>query len=193
MTETATLEAWTKSLGFSVSQGERPGDLSAMPPGGGPPILIQRRNYEEWELIHERRIDVAAAGAAWLAPADERRPSDVLGDIVRRLAATYPLVDGQVMLVVGDELRLRFSAPVYGEGLTPQAYLLTLSSLVKAVQAYDLAAAARAEDLAALGEFQAEADAVVKQAADAADAAAAAAAAPPPPPATEANAPAPAP
>ncbi|MEY2478071.1 MAG: hypothetical protein QOG87_3386 [Actinomycetota bacterium] len=189
MTETAALEAWTRSLGCSVSQGERPGDLSAMPPGGGPPILIQRRNYEEWELIHERRIDVAAARAAWLSPADERRPTDVIDGIVRRLAAGYPLVEGQVMLVVGDELRLRFSARVYGEGLTQQAYLLTLSSVLKAVQAYDLAAAARADDLAALAEFQAEADAVVKQAADAADAAAATA----PPPAPEANAPASAP
>jgi hypothetical protein len=187
MTETATLEAWTRSLGFSVSQGERPGDLSAMPPGGGPPILVQRRNYEEWELIHERRFDAATASAAWLAPADDRRVADVLGDIVRRLGATYPLVDGQVMLAVGDELRLRFSAPLYGEGLTQQAYLLTLSSVAKAVQAYDLAAAARAADLAALAAFQAEADAVVKQAADAA----AAAAGPPLPPAMEMNAPAP--
>jgi hypothetical protein len=164
-----------------------------MPQGGGATILIQRRSYEEWELVHERRIDAAAARAGWLAPADDRRPSDVLGGIVRRLAATYPLVEGQVMLVVGDELRMRFSAPVYAAGLTQQAFLLTFSSIVKAVQAYDLAAAARADDLAARAEFQAEADAVVKQAAEAADAAAAAAAAPLPPPPAAANAPAPAP
>jgi hypothetical protein len=185
MTETATLEAWARSLGFSVSPGERPGDVSAMPPGGGQPILIQRRQYEEWELIHERRVDVAAAGAAWLAPGDERRPTDVLDSIVRRLAATYPLVEGQVTLVIGDELRVRFSAPVFGEGLTRQAFLLTLSALTKAVQAYDLAAAARAEDLAALAEFQAEADAVVRQASDAAASAS--------PSVTDLDAPAPAP
>jgi hypothetical protein len=182
MTEAATLEAWTKSLGFTVTEGERVGDLAATPPGGGPSFLLQRRSHDTWDLIHERSLAAAAAGAAWLAPSDGRRPADVLGPIVRRLVAAYPLVQGQVMVVMGDELRLRFSAPVHEAGLSQQAFLLTLSSLVKAVEAYDLAAAARAEDLTALADFQAEADAVVRQAS-------AAAVAPP----TDLDAPAPAP
>ena len=183
MTETATLEAWAKSLGFTVTPGERFGDLVATPSGGGPSFLLQRRSHEAWELTHERRTEATAARAAWLAPSDERRPSDVLGGIVRRLVAAYPLVEGEVMLVMGDELRLRFSAPLHEPGLSQQAFLLTLSSLVKAVEAYDLAAAARAEDLSALAQFQVEADAVVRQASDALDA--------PPPPELDAPAAAP--
>jgi len=158
----ATLESWSRSIGLQVRGGDQDGELVVASLDGGPSTLLRRAGNEGWELVHDRRTTAAALKQAWLAPTDDASPLEVVAALVKRIASTYPLVDAE-LATSGENVRLRFSAPIYDEGLSKQTFLLTLSSFRKAVEAYDTAAAARADDLTALAEFQAQADAVVRR------------------------------
>jgi len=181
MTDATTFGAWMRDAGLDVQAGSQPGELRATTPNATG-LVLRPRSADVWELVHERSTTRAAVRATWQAPADERDPVGVLADIIRRLALSHALVEAE-LTTAGDELRLRFSAPVHPEGLCKQAFLSTLSSLIKVVESHDLAAGARADDLAALVELQRQTDAYLRQQQDELARISQQTAPPPPPPA----------
>ena len=67
----------------------------------------------------------------------------MVDNIVRQVASGFPLIEPQTRDDGGD-IRVWFRAPVYEERLTRQAFVLTLSSVLKAAATFDSITARRA-------------------------------------------------
>ena len=74
---------------------------------------------------------------------------------VRRLGGAFPLVRVEVR-EMGTQLMVELDAPVYGEGLTRQAFALTLSSVAKAAEALELFSTEQARQAEELAKLDAE-------------------------------------
>lgn len=159
------LETWIEGLGLAVQPGAGVSgtELWAAPAaGGGPSLVVRPRDAGRWEVVHERQIPASTARSAWQAPWDTGSPAAVVDTIVRQVASGFPLVEHDTRDEGGD-VTIRFRAPVYEEGLTRQAFVLTASSVLKAAGAFDLVTAQRTEELKALQEFDAQAEQRAKE------------------------------
>jgi hypothetical protein len=155
MTGGATLRTWIEALGLRVASGASPTDLWIRPADADEPVLVVRRqDPQTWDVVHERRVPASVLSSDWHAPWDREPPAAVVGRAARQVAFGSPLVESDTHDDGGD-LMVRFRAPVFDDGLTRQACLLTVSSVLKAAQAFELVMAQRANELVAWTEFQA--------------------------------------
>jgi hypothetical protein len=160
MTAAATLSSWLEGLGLEVKEvGGSPGDrLSVIPAHDGDPSLsVQRSDPATWEVVHDRRVEASVLTSDWHAPWDTDPPSAVVGRAVQEVAYGFPLVESDTH-DEGDDVAVRFHAPVFDEGLTRQAFVLTVSAVLNAARVLDLVMARRAEDRATWQEFEATSD-----------------------------------
>ena len=161
MTEPGTLRAWIEALGLQAhSSGgtSAPGELWVTPPGDAAESLVIRPSEPgTFEVLHERRVDASTLDAQWQAPWDSAAPAATLGQAAEQLAGGFPLVEADTR-ADGDDVVVRFRAPVLADGLTGQGLGLTVSSVLKAAQGFELLTARRAEQLAAWQHYQATLD-----------------------------------
>jgi hypothetical protein len=160
MTAAATLSSWLEGLGLEVKEtGTHAGDgLSIMPAhDGDPSVAVQRSDPATWEVVHDRRIEGSVLTSDWHAPWDTETPSEVMSRAVREVACGFPLVESETHDEGGD-VAIRLRAPVFDEGLTRQAFVLTVSSVLNAARTLDLVMARRAEDRVSWQEFEATSD-----------------------------------
>lgn len=151
------LETWIEGLAVKPGAGVSGTELWAAPAaGGGPSLVVRPRDAGRWEVVHERQIPASTARSTWQAPWDTGSPAAVVDNIVRQVASGFPLVEHDTRDEGGD-VTIRFRAPLYEEGLTRQAFVLTASSVLKAAGAFDLVTAQRAEELKALQDFDTKA------------------------------------
>ncbi|HEV3451324.1 MAG TPA: hypothetical protein VG869_08975 [Acidimicrobiia bacterium] len=155
MTSGATLRTWIEALALRVAPGASETDLSVRPPHADEPVLVVRRqDPQTWDVVHERRVTASVLSSDWQAPWDSEPAAAVVGRAARQVAFGSPLVESGTRDDGGD-LMVRFRAPVFDDGLTRQAFVLTVSSVLKAAQAFELVMEHRADELVAWKEFQA--------------------------------------
>lgn len=145
MTDAATLSSWLEGLGLAVKG------------GGAPRLELQRRNTETWEVVHDRRVPESVLSSDWHAPWDTEPPAVVVNQAAREVAYGFPLVESETH-DEGSDVAVRFSAPVFDEGLTRQGFVLTASAVLKVAQVFDLVLTRRAQEMADWREFEAGAD-----------------------------------
>ncbi|HEX7520518.1 MAG TPA: SH3 domain-containing protein [Acidimicrobiia bacterium] len=159
------VQAWIEGLGLAVKPGAGTSgtELWVTPADtDGPSLVVRQRDAGMWEVVNERVISASTAGSAWQAPWDTGSPTAVVDNIARQVACGFLLVESATRDESGN-LTVRFRAPVYEEGLTRQAFVLTASSVLKAARAFDLVIAQRAEELKALQDFDAQAEQRAKE------------------------------
>ena len=155
MTGGATLRAWIEALGFTLAPGASETDLWIRPTHADEPVLLVRRqDPQTLYVVCERRVPGSVLSSEWQAPWDSEPPPAVVGRAVRQVACSFPLVESGTHDDGGDVM-VWFRAPVFDDGLTRQAFVLTVSSVFKAAQAFELVVAQRADELVAWAEFQA--------------------------------------
>jgi hypothetical protein len=157
VTATATLGQWIEGLGLDVRvvSGAAGDELRVTPRHDAEPgLVVARRDPETREIVHDHRVSASALQSEWQAPWDPQPPAEAVSRAARDVACGFPLVETSTHEENG-EVVVRFGAPVFDDGLTRQAFLLTLSSVLKAVQGFALVIARRADELAAWKEFEA--------------------------------------
>jgi hypothetical protein len=157
MTGSATFTPWLEALGLEVTvkNGASGEELWVTSAGHDEPRLVVRQSDAgTWEVVHDRRLAASVLNAAWHAPWDTDPPAVVVGRAVQGVACGFSLVESETHDDRRD-LVVRFRAPIYDEGLTRQAFVLTVSPVLKAAEAFDLVVARRAEELANWNEFEA--------------------------------------
>lgn len=165
MNDPDVLRAWIEGLGLAVKPqaGASGSELRVTPADKDEPSLVVRqRDAGVWEVVHQRQIPAALARSAWQAPWDTGSPAGMIDNVARQVACGFPLVEPDTRDEGGD-VKVRFRAPVFDEGLTRQAFVLTVSSVLKAAAAFDLVTAQRAEELKALQAFDAGAEQRAKE------------------------------
>ena len=128
------VQTWIEGLGLAVKSGAGTSntELWAAPAdAGGPSLVVRPNGADMWEVVNERTISASIAGSAWQAPWDTGSPTAVVDNVARQIACGFPLVESATRDESGN-LTVRFRAPVYEEGLTRQAFVLTVSSVLKA-------------------------------------------------------------
>ena len=137
MTDSATLRSWLEPLGDA-----------------GPGLEVQRSDAETWEVAHEHRVPESVLSSDWCAPWDTKRPAAVVGEAAREVAGGFPLVESETHGDGGD-VTVRFRAPIFDEGLTRQAFVLTVSAVLKAARVFGRVLTRRAQEMAEWREFEA--------------------------------------
>src|SRR5438445_5035648 len=133
-------------------------------------VEITRKDPEAWELLYQRRLTASEVNMEWSVPegapttpeVSSLGPVDVLARALHQTALAFPLVRARLNSL-GDSVEVRFAATVFDDGLTHQSFALTLSGFLNAVETFDLVRSLRAEQRAALTEFEARSAARVKQ------------------------------
>jgi Bacterial SH3 domain len=157
MTRSGTLRSWLEALGLEVTEagGASREELTAASVHEGEPQLVVRQSdAATWRVVHERRVSESALSADWRAPWQDEAPAAAVDRAAQQVAYAFPLVEADTRGDGGDVV-VRFGAPVFGEGLTRQAFALTVSAVLKAARGFDLVVARRADELAAWKEFEA--------------------------------------
>ena len=139
MTDVATMTRWIDALDPALTS-----QVSVRPTATGAAVEVQRS------------ISVDAARADWLSPDDRRTPSEVLALVADAMARTYPLVKSSVT-DHGTTVSVTFAAPVFADDLSQQAFLSTVSAVVRSAEAFDAAQAMRREEKAAADRARADA------------------------------------
>jgi hypothetical protein len=139
-----------------VTEAGTPGDhLSVtLTHDADPSLAVQRSDSATWEVVHDRRVEESVLSSDWHAPWDTEPPTAVMGRAAREVACGFPLVESD-MHDEGGDATIRFCAPVFDDGLTRQAFVLTVSAVLHAARVFDLVLARRAEDRVAWQEFEA--------------------------------------
>jgi len=151
MFDAATMGSWIGALGlaFTTRQDgaggamdlwlgpDTVGDLVATIAVQGPSVSL---------VAHERRVPRGSLASTWPPPHGARDPLVGVTVAAVRVAAGFSLVTATVR-DGGDNVIVRFEAPVYHDGLTQQAFLITVSSVIKAGQAFEGLAAQNATEV----------------------------------------------
>jgi hypothetical protein len=156
--DATTVTTWLEGLGLQTSRralatGEEVWFGAAS--GAEPPNAIRWRTPTVMDVYHVRHVPAAALTAQWRDPSNNATPSAVLRDSVRQVAQQFPLVDGSVAEENGSAV-VYFSAPLFDEPLTRQAFALTVSSVLKAAATFEAGSNIRAAQLAALDRARME-------------------------------------
>jgi hypothetical protein len=146
--EALGLQAWTRtgSGGEEVTFGTQA--------GGEQPGLVRWRTPTLIDVCYTRRVGAAELATVWRDPSNASPPIAELGNAVRFAAARFPLVTGEAADDPAGPI-VQFSAVVFDEQLTRQAFSLTASAVLKAADMFEVGSKARAEQLAALSTVQA--------------------------------------
>lgn len=120
-----TFRRWLTELGCTVEAG---GD-DAVHAGTAAGRLALEAATEHWFLLHHLSElepgDLAIGGAS---------PASTVRSTAAQIAAAVPLLDTTVEEAPGI-VRVRFSAPVFVDGLGQQSFALTVSAMIKAAAA----------------------------------------------------------
>ena len=165
MMGSATLRSWLEALGLEVTavDGASEEELTAAPVHeGAPQVVVRQSDAATWKVVHERRVSERALSTDWRAPWEDDSPAATVERAAQQIAYAFPLVEADTS-GDGGEVVVRLGAPVFDEGLTRQAFALTVSAVLKAARAFDLVVARRADDLAAWREFEARTDREMKE------------------------------
>ena len=157
MTRSGTLRSWLEALGLEVTEAggaSREELTAALVHEGEPQLVVRQSDAATWRVLHERRVSESALSADWRAPWQDEAPAAAVDRAAQQVAYAFPLVEADTRGDGGDVV-VRFGAPVFGEGLTRQAFALTVSAVLKAARGFDLVLARRADELAAWKEFEA--------------------------------------
>jgi hypothetical protein len=154
MIELDMFKTWAEDLGLRVKGEPATAELYvSLPISGAARFTIRRDRKDVWSITHQRPLAASILNSNWGIGAQSETPISLLTKAVRRLATGFPLLQAEV-IPRGSDVVIEFNVPVYAEALTQQAFVLSLSSVMKAVEAFDLLAAQRAEQIAALKEFE---------------------------------------
>jgi hypothetical protein len=140
MTDSATLTRWIDALDPNLHQ----------------QVSIQQ-GASNWTVTALRSVQVDAVRAELMVPGANANPTELMTAVANAAASGYQLVKA-IVTEQGSTLAIQFWAPVFDEGLTQQAFLLTVSSVLKAAGSFDMAQAMRRDELAAVAQVRAEAD-----------------------------------
>jgi Bacterial SH3 domain len=157
MTDLTTLTSWLEGLGLEVKDGSGPAgkQLSVKVAGeADPSVVVQQGSSDTWEIVHDRRVPAATLTSDWSAPWDTGPPAEVVGKAAREVAFGFPLVESETRQE-GGNVTVRFHAPVFDDGLTRQAFVLTVSAVLKVADVFDLVLKGRAEEMKGWREFEA--------------------------------------
>jgi hypothetical protein len=143
--DSATLAAWIEGWGFRVERTGTDGLLVQEPAGDGA-VVVSRTSSETWEVAQERTIPLTSLQTDLDTPWEDDDPAAVLRRGVDDVTALFPLVEASTHADATDAT-VNLRAPVFADGLTRQAFLLTLSSVLKAAGALDTGMKLRAEQL----------------------------------------------
>jgi hypothetical protein len=156
MTDAATLASWLEALGLEAKGEGTTGEQVSVASGGGADsgVVVQRRDPETWEVVHERRVPESVLSSDWQAPWDTEPPAAVVGQAAQEVAYGFPLVESETSDEGGD-VTVRFRAPVFDDGLTRQGFVLTVSAVLKVAQVFDLVLTRRADEVKDWNEFEA--------------------------------------
>jgi len=157
MTERALISQWAADLGLvpdAGAAGDSETDVFVL---GEKRVRyeIETRGGGRMQARHYRRIPGPELRTDWSVPPqlqDGRAavaPETVLTKTARLIALPSPLVRATVA-TDGDGADLEFSVPLFTDGLTKQAFALTMAGLINAVESFDQTRAARSEQIAAL-------------------------------------------
>ena len=149
--------AWLGGLGLQASS--RPG-ATGEEIGFGPvgatdqPAVIRWRTPGVMDMFHIRSMPASELTTQWRDPSNASTPGVVLREAVDHVARIFPLVEGAVSEADGAAV-VYFSAVLFDEQLTRQAFALTVSSVLKAAAMFEAGSKVRAEQLAAVAAMQA--------------------------------------
>jgi hypothetical protein len=147
LSASAKFTPWLEALGLDVTvKDDGSGEELWITSGDVEPrLVIRQSDVGTWDVVYERRLAASELSAQWDAPWETELSTAIVGRAVREIACGFPLVASETRDDGGDVV-VRFRAPLYDEGLTRQAFVLTVSPVLKATEAFDLALARRAEE-----------------------------------------------
>ena len=154
MIEIKTLKTWVEGLGLRA-KGESTAEMMqvALPALNSPLFTIKAERPDLWWMTHQRRIVGSNVNSVWEMEVEPSvRPITRLTKAVQHLAVNFPLLSVKVT-ESGSDVVIEFKAPIYGETITAQAFMLTASSVIKSVEAFDALSAERARQLTILKEL----------------------------------------
>ena len=158
--DVARLRHWVDGVGLAarIVAGPSAEELWITPRDqAGPLVVVTQRDAQTREIVHERRLAARALSSEWSAPRDDEPPGAVVSPAARDLACGFPLVDATID-ADGDDMTIRFTAPVFDDDLARQTFLLTMSSVLKATQLFGIVAVRRAEELSEWERFEASSE-----------------------------------
>lgn len=161
MIEIKTLKIWVEELGLRV-KGESTADILqvALPALNAPVFTIKSERTDWWQITHQRRIAGSKVNSEWEIGGEPSEPPITrLTIAVQHLATGFPLLSVHVSRSEPNVV-IEFKAPIHGDGLSRQAFMLTVSSIVKSVEAFDALSAHRVRQIQVLKELKAEEDAL---------------------------------
>jgi hypothetical protein len=130
--------------------------IDALDPNANSRVAVQQ-SPAGWTIEAQRSVHVDAVRAEWLGPGAEGNPAEVVAAVATGVVSPFPLVQAAVT-EQGPAFAIQFWAPVFDDGLTQQAFLLTVSAVLKAAETFDTVQAMRRDELSALAEVRAEAE-----------------------------------
>lgn len=157
MADTATFQEWLAYLGVQTQlRGAARAEVLEITGGDAdaPLAVIKHEDGAVWSVAHERRIPRVILDANWRGLDNSETASVNLAQAASQLASGFPLVQADTRESDGDAL-LTLRAPLYADGLAAQAFLQTVSAVLKAAEAFDIIASRKADEVRAWAEFQA--------------------------------------
>jgi hypothetical protein len=154
--DSMTVKAWLEGLGLHTSiRAGAAGEEVCFGLAGSTeqPGIIRWRTPTVMDVFHVRPVAAHSMTAQWRDPSNGTTPAAVLRTAVRNVALAFPLVEGNVADDAGGGVIVYFSAPVFEEPPSRQAFALTVSAVLKAAATLEAGANARAEQLAALAQL----------------------------------------
>lgn len=160
MIEITTLKTWVEGLGLRVKGESTAAALQVgLPALGSPLFTIKSERSNFWQITHQRRIADSTVNSEWGIGEPPEPPIALLTKAVQHLAMGFPLLSAQVSRSESNVV-IEFKAPIYGDGLTRQAFMLTVSSVVKSVEAFDALSAHRTRQIEVWKELEVKEDAL---------------------------------
>lgn len=160
MIEITTLKTWVEELGLRVKGDSTAAELQVgLPSLGAPLFTIKSERSDFWRITHQCRIADSTVNSEWGIGEPSESPISLLTKAVQHLATGFPLLSVQVSQSESNVV-IEFKAPIYGDGLTRQAFMLTVSSVVKSVEAFNALSAHRTRQIEVLKELKVKEDAL---------------------------------
>ncbi|WP_263248076.1 SH3 domain-containing protein [Saccharopolyspora rosea] len=162
--DTTAFERWLSCLDVSVER-RRHGETEELhigKPGGTHPLVVLKtedgresgERGNTWWAIHERVIPRSAVEENWRIVGEPRSSVGNLSRIVTEFATGFPLVDCEVRPSANGDVVVVIRAPLFLEDLAAQAFLLTVSAVLKAAEALDVLEARKAEEVRVWADLQ---------------------------------------
>ncbi|QRP49598.1 hypothetical protein [Amycolatopsis sp. FDAARGOS 1241] len=161
MTEATTLARWAKGLGIDLEVTPA-AQIKTVKDATPAPSFSLQAGPGTWVVTCTNVMTRAAVHQSWTSPGDDTPALERIRQAAHDWTRGFPLVEAHATDIKGGVV-VTFSAIVYNDGLTRQAFALTLSAVARSVEQFELNSAARVREISLLSKLRADAELALQE------------------------------